>query len=403
MSSPVTTKGDHPVNPAVDLVSGEFWGRNPHDELTWLRENAPVYWDGRVWGIASHADLKSVSLQPKLFCNGGGIRPDNGPVAQFIDLDGAEHKRRRNLINRGFTPRRLTDSVGRINEICNRIVDNVIERGECDAVKDMAAWLPMHAIGDMLGFPEADRADLLKWSDDMMCALDGKTESIVSAAAAYGGFREFCLKAIEDRRRNPGNDLLSLLIAGGGADGGEVDIDDLIHDSLLILIGGDETTRHVISGGLYQLLRNADAKQALIDDPSKIPTAVEEMLRWVSPIKNMARTVVEDTELNGQRLEAGDKLLLLYGSANRDATVFVDPFRFDIARTPNDHVAFGIGTHFCLGNNLARLELRCFFETILRRMPDLELVDETEPAYRPANFVSGYESMPVRFTPSFAE
>jgi cytochrome P450 family 142 subfamily A polypeptide 1 len=193
--------------------------------------------------------------------------------------------------------------------------------------------------------------------------------------------------------------LLSLLIAGG-TDGDEVNIEDVIHDALLILIGGDETTRHVISGGLYQLLRIAEAKQALIDDPARIPTAVEEMLRWVSPIKNMARTVVQDTELNGQHLEAGDKLLLLYGSANRDAAVFPDPFRFDIGRTPNDHLAFGIGTHFCLGNNLARLELRCFFETVLRRLPNLELVDDAEPAYRPANFVSGYECMPVRFTPS---
>jgi cytochrome P450 family 142 subfamily A polypeptide 1 len=155
----------------------------------------------------------------------------------------------------------------------------------------------------------------------------------------------------------------------------------------------------VISGGLYQLLRQPDAKQRLIDDPGAIPLAVEEMLRWVSPIKNMARTVMADTELNGQHLEAGDKVLLLYPSANRDALVFDEPFRFDIGRTPNDHVAFGIGTHFCLGNNLARLELRCFFETLLRRLPDIELVDETEPAYRPANFVSGYEKMPVRFTP----
>jgi cytochrome P450 family 142 subfamily A polypeptide 1 len=250
----------------------------------------------------------------------------------------------------------------------------------------------------MLGFPESERGTLLKWSDDLMCALDGTPERIVQAATAYGGFREFCLEAIEDRRRTPGDDLLSLLIAGG-TDGDEVNIEDVIHDALLILIGGDETTRHVISGGLYQLLRNPAAKQALIDDPSRIPRAVEEMLRWVSPIKNMARTVVEDTELGGQRLEAGDKLLLLYPSANRDATVFVDPFRFDIDRNPNDHLAFGIGTHFCLGNNLARLELHCFFETVLRRLPDMELVDEAEPAYRPANFVSGYEWMPVRFTP----
>jgi cytochrome P450 family 142 subfamily A polypeptide 1 len=393
-------KGDHPIHPDVDLVSGEFWGRNPHEELRWLRENAPVYWDGRVWGISTHAELKSVSLHPELFANGGGIRPDNDALPMMIDRDGAEHKRRRNMVNRGFTPRRLADSVDRINALCDRLIDNVADRGECDAVMDLAAWLPMHVIGDMLGFPESERAMLLRWSDDMLRALTGTAdpEQMAPAAEAFEGFRTFALQAIEERRRQPGDDLVSLLVAGG-AEQDDLDVEDVIYDSLLILIGGDETTRHVISGGLYQLLRQPDAKQRLIDDPGAIPLAVEEMLRWVSPIKNMARTVIADTELNGQHLEAGDKVLLLYPSANRDALVFDEPFRFDIGRTPNDHVAFGIGTHFCLGNNLARLELRCFFETLLRRLPDIELVDETEPAYRPANFVSGYEKMPVRFTP----
>jgi cytochrome P450 family 142 subfamily A polypeptide 1 len=393
-------KGDHEINPDIDLVGGEFWGRNPHPELTWMRENAPVYWDGRVWGVASHAGVKTVSLQPEKFSNAHGIRPDNDALPMMIDQDGAEHKRRRNMVNRGFTPRRLADSIDRINEICDRIIDDVAERGECDAVMDLAAWLPMHVIGDMLGFPEDDRALLLQWSDDMLRALTGTpdTDRLMAASAAFEGFRQFALNAIDDRRKSPGNDLVSLLV-DGGSDGDEVNVEDVIHDALLILIGGDETTRHVISGGLYQLLRNPDAKQQLIDEPAAIPTAVEEMLRWVSPIKNMARYVVEDTELEGQHLQAGDKLILLYPSANRDGTVFDDPFTFDVARSPNDHVAFGIGTHFCLGNNLARLELRCFFETILRRLPDIELVDDTEPAYRPANFVSGYEKMPVRFAP----
>jgi cytochrome P450 family 142 subfamily A polypeptide 1 len=393
------SKGNHPVNPEIDLVSGAFWGRNPHDELTWLRENAPIYWDGQVWGIASHAELKYVSLHPELFCNSGGIRPDNAGMPMMIDQDGNEHKRRRQMVNRGFTPRRLSDSVDRINALCERIIDGVSDRGQCDAVGDLAAWLPMHVIGDMLGFPESERATLLKWSDDMLCALVGTAdpERLVPAAEAYAGFRDFASAAIEDRRGTPGDDLVSLLVAGGG-DGGELNVEDVIHDALLILIGGDETTRHVISGGLYQLLLNPAAKQTLVDDPSQIPRAVEEMLRWVSPIKNMARTVVEDTDVGGQRLKAGDKLLLLYPSANRDASVFDDPFRFDIARTPNDHVAFGLGTHFCLGNNLARLELVCFFETLLRRVPDIELADAAEPAYRAANFVSGYESMPVRFS-----
>lgn len=380
--------GDHLVNTDIDLVSGDFWGRDPHPELTWMRQNAPVYFDGRVWGIATHADVREVSLHPELFCNGQGIRPDNDPIFMFIETDGEEHTRRRKLVNRGFTPRRLAESEARITEICERLIDQVEAKGECDAVTDLAAWLPMHVIGDMLDFPRGERGTLLKWSDDMLRGLvgtgaygDTSDERLVNAATAYEGFRAFATKAIEERRVNPGSDLVSLLI-DGASELTPAETDNVIHDSLLILIGGDETTRHVISGGLYQLLTHPEQKRLLIDDPSLIPVAVEEMLRWVSPIKNMARTVVTDTELHGQKLTAGDKLLLLYPSANRDESVFSDPFTFDVTRTPNDHLAFGLGAHFCLGNNLARLELRCFFETLLRRLPGIELATEAEPGYR---------------------
>jgi cytochrome P450 family 142 subfamily A polypeptide 1 len=176
----------------------------------------------------------------------------------------------------------------------------------------------------------------------------------------------------------------------------------VIHESLLILIGGDETTRHVITGGLYQLLAHPDQRDALAADRSLMGGAVEEMLRWVSPIRNMNRTVTRDLTYAGCDLAEGDKVILVYPSANRDESVFDDPFRFDIRRSPNEHVAFGFGSHFCLGNSLARLELSVMFDRLLDRLPDIELVDDGEPANRPANFVSGYETMPVRFTPTAA-
>ena len=180
-------------------------------------------------------------------------------------------------------------------------------------------------------------------------------------------------------------------------DGGKLDDEALLQESLLILIGGDETTRHVISGGMYELLRNPGEQQKLIDDPGKIPLAVEEMLRWVTPIQNMARTVTKDVELRGQKLREGDKLLLLYPSANRDAKVFEEPFRFDVEREPNDHVAFGgYGEHFCLGSALARLELNVMFEEIIRRAPGLELESDEPLPRRPSNFITGFERMPVR-------
>jgi cytochrome P450 family 142 subfamily A polypeptide 1 len=175
-------------------------------------------------------------------------------------------------------------------------------------------------------------------------------------------------------------------------------IDDaLLQESLLILVGGDETTRHVISGGMHQLLLHPEQYRLLVDDPSLVPTAVEEMLRWVTPIQNMARTATRDVELRGRTIRAGDKLLLLYPSANRDERVFEDPFRFDVRRDPNPHLAFGgYGSHFCLGSSLARLELRTMFDEVVRRLPDLELVSDEPPTYRPSNFITGIERLGVR-------
>jgi cytochrome P450 family 142 subfamily A polypeptide 1 len=184
-------------------------------------------------------------------------------------------------------------------------------------------------------------------------------------------------------------------------DGERLAPDDVLQESLLILIGGDETTRHVISGGVHQLLLHPEQWKLLSEDPSVRPSAVEEMLRWVTPIKNMCRTATRDVELRGQTIHEGDELMLLYPSANRDEDVFEDPFRFDVTRSPNEHVAFGFGSHFCLGNSLARLEISVMLDQLLARFPDLAVADpDAEPVLRPANFVSGLESLPVTFTPT---
>jgi cytochrome P450 family 142 subfamily A polypeptide 1 len=337
-----------------------------------------------------------------MFTNSKGIRPDSDALPMMIDFDDPEHIRRRKLVNRGFTPRRIRDSEDAIRRACDEIIDSVCERGECDFVSELAALLPMIMIGDALGVPPERRAELLEWSDGMVKALVGANDSeeaMAAAAAAYLGYRMFAEQAIAERRERPTDDLMSVLVHAE-VDGDRLDHESIISESLLILIGGDETTRHVITGGLYQLLQNPDQRDALAADPSLMDGAVEEMLRWVTPIRNMNRTVVADVDYGGHHLEEGDKVLLLYPSANRDESVFEDPFRFDITRSPNEHVAFGFGSHFCLGNSLARLELSCMFDHLLRRLPDIELVENIEPGNRPANFVSGYETMPVRFTPT---
>jgi cytochrome P450 family 142 subfamily A polypeptide 1 len=221
-----------------------------------------------------------------------------------------------------------------------------------------------------------------------------------NAMHAFEEFAVYNQRVVADRRAKPlQNDLISVLVHAE-IDGQRLSDEELTQESLLILIGGDETTRHVITGGLEQLLLHPNQMRVLIDDPSKIPTAVEEMLRWVSPIQNMARTATRDTEIRGQKIREGDKLLLLYPSANRDEEVFDDPFRFDIERSPNDHLAFGgYGAHFCLGASLARLELKVMFEELLAAFPDMELDTDGPLVMRPSNFITGIESMPVRFAP----
>jgi cytochrome P450 family 142 subfamily A polypeptide 1 len=288
-----------------------------------------------------------------------------------------------------------------IRTICDAIIDRVCERGTADFVSEIAAPLPMIVIGNMLGVAPEDRDDLLRWSDDMLKALGspdpGAMDRATVAAAEYAVY----ITAVAEQRRRDGQsgDLVGTLVHAE-IDGDRLDESSIIYESLLILIGGDETTRHVISGGMYELLRHPDQFNALRDDRGLMPAAVEEMLRWVSPIKNMARQMTKDTDLHGRTLREGDKLLLLYPSANRDERVFDDPERFDITRSPNDHMAFGFGAHFCLGNRLARLELSAMFDRLVDRLPDLALADADEPPKRAANFVSGYETMDVVFTPS---
>jgi len=219
-------------------------------------------------------------------------------------------------------------------------------------------------------------------------------EALLQAGAAFEDYLAYQREVIADRRVRPRDDLVSILVQAE-IDGERLSDNDLLMESLLILLGGDETTRHVLSGGMYELLRHPEQLQALVRDPSGIPVAVEEMLRWASPIQNMARCAVRDVELHGQRIEAGQKVLLLYPAANRDPGAFPDPHRFDARRTPNNHLAFGLGAHFCLGANLARLELRIFFEELVQRMPTLALDGIAEPPRRPSNFICGIERLPV--------
>jgi len=394
---------DDADRPGVDLLDGTFYGGDPWPAFAWMRRHEPVYRDDRnaLWGISRHADVKQVSKSPALFSSAGGSRPDHVAMPFMIDMDAPEHHRRRRLVNSGFTPRRVGSAGPDIKRTCDEIIDRVCETGSCDFVRDIAAPLPMIVIGEMLGVTADAHGNLLRWSDQMMKALGSPDPAaMVEAAEAFADYSVYMSERIEERRTSGSdNDLIGTLVHAE-IDGDRLDHDSLLFESLLLLVGGDETTRHVLSGGTEVLIRHRPQFEALRRDRSLLPTAVEEMLRWVSPIKNMARTATTDTVLGGQAISAGEQLVLLYPSANRDESVFSEPERFDIERQPNDHVAFGFGTHFCLGNSLARVELACMVDRLLDRLPDLRLASEAELPRRQANFVSGLESMPVEFTPT---
>lgn len=399
---------NHETRDDIGLLD-RFFYLDPWDRFRWMRENAPVYWDasadGGLWGVTRYDDIMAVAKDPETFCSGKSSRPERDSwIPSMINLDEPLHKRRRNIVNRGFTPRRVQDQETKLRALTTELIDDVIEHGECDFVRDIARWIPMVAIGDMLGVEPEDREQLLEWSDWMLgggelAEVMDDEERREKQRSFTEGYFTYQAKVIADRRVNPRDDLVTLLVTGE-VDGHKLNDEEILQESLLILIGGDETTRHVMTGGLEQLMLHPDQKQTLTGDPSKIEVAVEEMLRWVSPIVNMNRTLTRDTELHGEKLREGDRVLLLYPSGNRDATAFEDPDVFDIERWPNRHVAFGgYGVHHCLGASLARLELKILFEEVLSRMPDIHFASEEPLKRRPNNFITGIEEFPVKFSP----
>jgi cytochrome P450 family 142 subfamily A polypeptide 1 len=390
------------TKPDVDLTDGAFYAGDSRSVYKWMRENEPVFRDRN--GLAAAATYQAVidaERNPELFSNAGGIRPDQPPLPMMIDMDDPAHLLRRKLVNAGFTRKRLKDRESYIGELCDMLIDAVCERGECDFVRDIAAPLPMAVIGDMLGVLPDERETFLQWSDDLMNGLSSSVSDadLQVTMDAFTAYNDYTRGKIEQRRAEPTEDLISVLVHSE-VDGERLTDDDILQETLLILVGGDETTRHTISGGTAQLIRNRDQWDLLQNDPNLLPGAIEEMLRWTSPLKNMARTITADTEFHGAALKQGEKMVLLFESANFDEKVFEDPEVFNIERDPNSHLAFGFGTHFCLGNQLARIELVNMTGRVLQRLPDLRLASDDELPLRPANFVSGLETMPVVFTPT---
>jgi cytochrome P450 family 142 subfamily A polypeptide 1 len=368
----------------------------------WLRDEAPCYWDegGGVWCLSRHEDVIWGSKHTDVMGSAAGTRPNTPTNPSMINQDEPRHGVLRKFVSRGFTPRQLKAREHQIRTIARRLIDDVAPLGKCDFVPEIAARLPLAMIGQLLGIPEEDHSLLGHWSDTMTLASDSVDEQDIAAVAqSFSDYATYILALCERKRRDPGDDLISILVRAE-VDGRKLDDPELVHETLLLLVGGSETSRNVIAGGVDLLSRHPDQKQLLIDDPTAIPGAVEEFIRWVTPILNMKRTIKQPIERHGQTLQVGDQVVLLYPSANFDERVFRDPDRLDVTRSPNPHLAFGIGNHFCLGANLARIQIRVMYEELLARLPDIRVQSGFEPEYAPSAFVHGFLRLPVEFTPS---
>ncbi len=383
----------------IDLLDGDFYANSPYATYAWMRDNEPVYWDSinELWGISRYDDIVEIERRKDVFIssdqNKGGYRPNLPADKAIIGLDDPLHALRRSLVARRFTPKAVADNEAAIREVVTGLIEGALAKstthGSIEVIEDLASPLPALMIGRLLGFEDADWPKLRDWSERTIALGggpryfndDGMNAAIEFAVAAAGLF--------EQKKGCPMDDLMSMYTTAE-IPGHTFGVDEAISDALLLLDGGAETTRTVIARTLLNLHANPE-QWTLLKGGADLTVAVEEFIRYVTPIHNMCRVAATDYDLHGTIIPAGTQLVLMYPSANRDPSHFTDPERFDITRTPNHHIAFGFGTHFCLGAALARLEIRTFFDEFIRRVDSFTVVDGTVEEM-PNAFVFGLKS-----------
>jgi len=394
--------------PMINLLDPQFYV-DPYPAYRWLRDNDPVHWDPvhKLWGVSRYADVVEVEKHADLYSSRWGSRPatDQLDDTSMINMDDPEHQKQRMLVARQFTPRAVRQLEDYLRGIVTELIDAVASEGSCEAISALASPLPAIAIGDKLGYPRELWPKVRHWSEVTMHESgqnppDGSEQPQSDAMIeAMMDFAAVTMELIAQRRADPQEDLISLW-ASTETDGRHWTDGEILSECLLLLDGGAETTRTVIGSIIRELALHPDQRQVLLDRPEVLgDTAVEEFIRWVTPILNMRRTVTRDHTFRGQELHEGDQVLLMYGSANRDERMFDDPDRLDVTRSHNNHVAFGFGTHFCLGSSLARIEIRVMFEELLRRIPDWRLAPGTESKVLGATFTRGLDEVHIEFSP----
>jgi cytochrome P450 len=396
----------------TDLVLHDpatYAGGFPYDGFRELRDHDPVshrdhpVWPQGYWVLSRYADVQRVSRDSTTFHNAphpfleqGADSEDSGTSALLISMDGSDHIKMRKLVNRGFTPKRVADLTGRIRARIDALITGLADRGSADLVTDLALWLPLHVIADLVGVPEADRRQVFEWTETTF----GFDQSVTpeqrrdAAFAMYAYADAMC----EERRQDPRDDLISVLMAAD-VDGEALSQMQIDIFFMLLQNAGSETTRNLITSGMLALMEQPDQLALLRDDLSLVPGAIEELLRYTTPVMSFCRTAAADAVVGGRDVRAGDRLLMVYASANRDERAFEHPDGLDVTRHPNDHVAFGAGgPHFCLGASLARLEGKEMFEALLTRFDGLEV--DADPAGLPrvnSVLIDGFAHLPVRW------
>lgn len=397
------------TNPKIDLISvASFAHGQPHDQFRWLRANHPVFRheepDGPgFWAVTRHQDICTVSRDPQTYSSyAGGIaisdmEPEGLAASRnmMLFMDPPQHTRYRTLVSQQFIPRSARALGPRIEELARKIIDRVIERGECDLVSEIAGELPSYVVAELMGLPLEHGRMLYEWTEKMHSSSEAVPE--MEKRAASMEMLNYALGTAQEKRQKPGDDLATRLL-NSEIDGDRLTPAEYTFFFLLLVNAGGDTTRNLLAGGMLALFENPEQLLRLRSDlDGLLPLAVEEMLRYVSPVVYMRRTATCDTVLGGKQVSAGDKVVMYYGSANRDEQVFSEPDKFDIARTPNEHIAFGGGgTHFCLGAHLARIEIQVMLREILTRLPDIAAAGAAE--WLPSNFISGPRRLPVRFS-----
>jgi cytochrome P450 len=378
---------------------GLFTRDDYYDVLARLRRDAPVHrYAPSSWVLARYAEVREVSRDPERFCSGRGVlihdplRYGGTINGSILHMDPPRHGPWRKLVSRRFTPRAVAEMESRVRELARQVLDGIPVGTDVDFVDAVSAHFPVLVIADLLGVADGDRDDFRRWSDAMIEAPDNPGAHLEEIGELF----RFLTEHVRDRRVRPRDDIVSAL-ATAEVEGEPVNVTDAVGYCLALLVAGNETTRHLLSGSALTLFEHPDQRRLLAQDPALMPGAVEECLRWVTPIQTFGRTATRDTELGGQAIAEGDWVVMLYASANRDDAVFgPSAERFDVIRpVDSSHLAFGFGEHLCLGAALARLETRVMLEELLSWQPEYEVVGE--PAWTRSTLVRGMSTLPIRF------